>query len=143
MANLADIIRDSALGRAMFAGRYGDTAQQPAVLAAQHAADVGYPQPDASNDLGEAQRYFAARQFVLNHPTIGAPVATAANRLHEGVLAWLPGLGEGGTNVKRIDAGDRGVQEALSMLAQQQEAIKRQTAPQNIAGILASAGARE
>lgn len=119
MASLGDLIRDSALGRAMFAGRYGDTEQQPSVLAAAHAADVGYPTPDSSGDLGEAQRYFAARQFVLNHPTIGAPVATAANRLHEATLAWLPGLGEGGTNVKRIDAGDRGVQDALSTLAQQ------------------------
>jgi hypothetical protein len=41
--------------------------------------------------------------------------------LHEAPLSWLPGLDEGGPNLKRIDAGDRGIQQALAELAVKSE----------------------
>lgn len=39
----------------MFSGRYGE--QDPHGLAVEKAGELGYPQPGAEADQGEAQRY--------------------------------------------------------------------------------------
>lgn len=108
---------DSALGKRMFASRYGSQDEQPSNLA-RSTSVPGIPMPDSAGDVGQADRYFSNKQFVKRHGAWSAPLSTAMNRLHESTAAWIPGVdGTVGPNTQRLDAGDRGVQAALSELA--------------------------
>jgi hypothetical protein len=127
MPTIADLIRDSPIGRAMFAARYAE--QDPHQLAVSRAADLGYPQPGASNDQGEAQRYAAsnigAQRFGL------LPLLT--NPLHEAVLSWVA-EGEGTPSLDRLLAGYRGTYDAL----EQQGAAAQPTPAPSIAQLMAA-----
>ena len=106
MANLGDLLRDSAVGKAMFNARYGE--QDPYALAIQQAQSLGYPSPGASTDEGEAQRYMASR---LAAERFGKWLPYVTNPLHEAVLSWVS-EGEGSPSLKRLLAGYRGAKEA-------------------------------
>ena len=106
MASLDDIIRDSAVGRAMFQARYG--AEDPYVVALRDAPALGYPVPGASGDEGEAQRYAASKLAAERYGLL--PLLT--NPLHEAVLSWFA-EGEGKPSLKRLLAGYRGAMEEL------------------------------
>ena len=103
---LGDMIRDSKLARAMFGGRYGN--EDPHVLAISMADELGYPQPGAEGDEGEAQRYAASR---LAAQRLG-PLPLITNPIHEGVLSWFA-EGEGRPSMRRLMAGYRGALDAL------------------------------
>ena len=103
---LGDMIRDSRLARAMFGSRYGN--EDPHVLAIQVAGELGYPQPGAEGDEGEAQRYAASR---LAAQRLG-PLPLITNPIHEAALSWFA-EGEGRPSMKRLMAGYRGALDAL------------------------------
>ena len=124
MPNLRDLIRDSAVASKMFGARYGE--QDPYVLAVQQAKELGYPSPGAEADVGEAQRYQASKLAAERYGVL--PLLT--NPLHEAVLSWAA-EGEGGPNLKRLDAGYRGVEAAL--------AEKLKSRPNNLGALLAVA----
>ena len=104
--NLGDMLRDSRLARAMFSGRYGE--EDPHVLAVHTAGALGYPQPGAEGDEGEAQRYAASR---LAAQRLG-PLPLITNPIHEAALSWFA-EGEGRPSIKRLMAGYRGALDAL------------------------------
>lgn len=106
MANLADLIRDSALAKQAFGARYGE--DDPHVRAIQSAKGLGYPQPGATTDVGEAQRYEASRAAAKRYGLL--PLVT--NPIHEAVLSWIS-EGEGRPSLKRLMAGYRGTFDAL------------------------------
>jgi hypothetical protein len=106
VANLADLIRDSALAKEAFGLRYG--ADDPYAKAIQSAKGLGYPQPGATNDEGEAQRYEASHAAAKRYGLL--PLVT--NPLHEAVLSWIS-EGEGRPSLKRLMAGYRGTFDAL------------------------------
>ena len=124
MPNLSDLIRDSAVAKHMFGARYGE--QDPYVLAVQQAAALGYPSPGAQGDVGEAQRYQASRLAAERYGVL--PLLT--NPLHEAVLSWAA-EGENGPNLKRLEAGYRGAEDAL--------AEKLKSRPNNLGALLAVA----
>lgn len=102
MANLGDLLRDSAVGKSMFSARYG--AQDPHALAIQLAPLLGYPNPGGTQDVGEAQRYAASK---LAAERYGALLPLLTNPLHEAALSWFA-EGEGAPSLKRLMAGYRG-----------------------------------
>jgi len=106
MPNLADLLRDSALGKAMTGARYGE--RDPYVEATREATSLGYPQPGATADEGEAQRYMASK---LAAGRMG-PLPLLTNPLHEAALSWFA-EGEGKPSLKRLLAGYRGTFDAL------------------------------
>lgn len=106
MATLLDLIRDSSLAKEAFGLRYG--VDDPYAKAIQSAQSLGYPQPGASNDEGEAQRYEASHAAAKRYGIL--PLVT--NPLHEAVLSWIS-EGEGRPSLKRLMAGYRGTFDAL------------------------------
>ncbi len=106
MASVADLLRDSAVGKAMFGARYGQ--QDPYALAIEHAKELGYPAPGAATDVGEAQRYMASK---LAAERFGAALPLVTNPLHEALLSWFS-EGEGSPSMSRLGAGIRGTLDA-------------------------------
>lgn len=105
-STIRDLIRDSAIGKAMFGARYGE--QDPHRLAIEKADELGYPQPGATDDQGEAQRYAAS---YLAAQRLGVlPLIT--NPIHEALLSW-GAEGEGSPSLDRLQAGYRGTFDAL------------------------------
>ena len=90
----------------MFQGRYGE--RDPHTLAIEQADALGYPQPGATTDEGEAQRYAASN---LAAERMG-PLPLVTNPLHEALLSWFA-EGEGSPSLKRLQAGYRGTFDAL------------------------------
>ena len=107
MPSLMDMLRDSPVGQAMFRARYCQE-QDPHTLAIQQADQLGYPQPGATADEGEAQRYAASS---LGAERMG-PLPLLTNPLHEAALSWFA-EGEGRPSLKRLLAGYRGTFDAL------------------------------
>lgn len=106
MATLRDLIRQSPVASAAFGARYGE--QDPHRLAIEKASELGYPQPGASTDQGEAQRYAAS---YLAAQRLGLlPLIT--NPIHEALLSW-GAEGEGSPSLDRLQAGYRGTFDAL------------------------------
>ena len=106
MPNIGDLLRDSAIGKAMFSARYGE--QDPYALAIEHAAELGYPAPGAKDDKGQAQRYQASRLAADRFGVL--PLLT--NPLHEAVMSWAA-EGEGKPSIDRLIAGYRGAFDSL------------------------------
>lgn len=106
MASIRDLIRDSVIGQAMFGARYGE--QDPHRLAIEKADELGYPQPGATTDQGEAQRYAASYLAAQRMGVL--PLIT--NPIHEAVLSW-GAEGEGRPSMDRLMAGYRGTFDAL------------------------------
>lgn len=106
MPSIADLVRDSSLAKRMFGARYGEA--DPYVLAVQQAQQLGYPAPGAESDVGEAQRYQSSKLAAERYGIL--PLLT--NPIHEALLSW-GAEGENGPNIKRLDAGYRGVHDAF------------------------------
>lgn len=106
MPTIRDLIRDSVIGQAMFGARYGE--QDPHRLAIEKADELGYPQPGATTDQGEAQRYAASYLAAQRMGVL--PLIT--NPIHEAVLSW-GAEGEGRPSMDRLMAGYRGTFDAL------------------------------
>lgn len=133
-ADVMQSLNDSGLGQSMYNLRYGgDQAKRPDELAKNPtlANAVGMPATDATGDMGQAQRYFAAKQFTEQHGPVGGLLAALFNRVHESEIApvanvLVPGaVDKGSTNLIRLDAGDKGVGDALSAIPMTDEAKKR------------------
>ena len=106
LGELLERVRDSDVAKAAFGARYGE--RDPYVLATQEAQSLGYPQPGASGDVGEAQRYEASKLAAERYGIL--PLLT--NPLHEGALSWFA-EGEGKPSLDRLLAGYRGTFDAL------------------------------
>lgn len=117
MPTIQDLIRDSAIGKAMFGSRYGD--RDPYVEAIKAAESLGYPVPGDARDVGEAQRYMASKLAAERY----GPLPLLTNPIHEAALSWFA-EGEGRPSLDRLLAGYRGTFDALEASPKTAEPVR-------------------